>query len=922
MNAIPAIGGDASGRVARLRELGVLEATAPLAALADLVRRAQDVARFPIAWISFLDASRERIHAVRGLILRELAGHDSLAFALPDPSQPLLVEDALRSPWRSHRLVASAPHARFVAVLPLACADGMVVGTLTVIDRKPRALTAAQQTALANLASLAMARLEAMRDGAPQAEHAVAAAEPVPVPASLRPGAAPQSPAPAPRPAAPLPPAVPSSLMVDPHPLAERLEAEKLRRRAAEEELEREKGLLEAVLDSLASAFFLVSSDGAMLRWNASLAAALGYSDAEIARMHPADFVSEHDRASVQAALREVLEEGREIALEAEIVDRAGNVRPYALTGRPITLGAQRYMIGVAGDITLRKRTELQMARAKERLDLALSGSRLALWDWDLRNDKVYFNESWSALLGADPREVTFSGGEVASWNHPDDREKFAAAVGNATKGVSDGFDCEYRVANAEGEWIWIHSRGKVTQRTESGRALRMTGTSNDITHRKRAEERAEWLATRDALTELPNRVLLHDRLEQAVYNAARNQSGFAFMFIDLDRFKTINDSLGHAVGDQLLKAVAARLTACVRANDTVARLGGDEFAVILENLRDDHDEGAQQVAEKTIAAMGSPMIVDGQPLNTSCSIGISLYPADGRDGATLMKNADVAMYYAKEKGRNNYQFFSPGMNARAQERLSVENFLRLALKRGELVMHYQPRMRIEGGELVAVEALIRWQHPRRGLLEPAEFIDVAEDSGLIVPIGEWALEQACTQLAAWQKSVKPGLRMAVNISVGQVRDGERLYAAVERCVARSGIDPKTLELELTESHLMQNIPENAALLNRLGALGVGISIDDFGTGYSSLSYLKQLPVDSIKIDSSFVRDMEEDPNDEAIIQAILAMAHSLGLSVVAEGVETEAQLEALRLLGCDEYQGFRESAALAAADLERRYRR
>jgi diguanylate cyclase (GGDEF)-like protein/PAS domain S-box-containing protein len=579
-------------------------------------------------------------------------------------------------------------------------------------------------------------------------------------------------------------------------------------------------------------------------------------------------------------------------------------------------------MIGVAGDITLRKRTELQMARAKERLDLALSGSRLALWDWDLRNAKVYFNESWAALRGEDPREVTFTGAEVAGWNHPEDRDKFTAAVGNATKGVSEGFDCEYRVANAAGDWIWIHSRGKVTQRDESGRALRMTGTSTDVTHRKRAEERAEWLATRDALTELPNRVLLHDRLEQAVYNAARNQSGFAFMFIDLDRFKTINDSLGHAVGDQLLKAVAARLTACVRANDTVARLGGDEFAVILENLRDDHDEGAQQVAEKTIAAMGSPMIVDGQPLNTSCSIGISLYPADGRDGATLMKNADVAMYYAKEKGRNNYQFFSPGMNARAQERLSVENFLRLALKRGELVMHYQPRMRIEGGALVAVEALIRWQHPRRGLLEPAEFIDVAEDSGLIVPIGEWALGEACAQLAAWQRTVKPDLRMAVNISVGQVRDGDRLYAAVERSIARAGIDPRTLELELTESHLMQNIPENAALLNRLGELGVGISIDDFGTGYSSLSYLKQLPVDSIKIDSSFVRDMEEDPNDEAIIQAILAMAHSLGLSVVAEGVETEAQLEALRALGCDEYQGFRESAALAAAELEKRYRR
>jgi EAL domain-containing protein (putative c-di-GMP-specific phosphodiesterase class I) len=277
-------------------------------------------------------------------------------------------------------------------------------------------------------------------------------------------------------------------------------------------------------------------------------------------------------------------------------------------------------------------------------------------------------------------------------------------------------------------------------------------------------------------------------------------------------------------------------------------------------------------------------------------------------------------MYYAKEKGRNNYQFFSADMNARAQERLSVENYLRLALRRNELALHYQPRMRIADGALVGVEALIRWQHPRRGLLLPGKFIDVAEDSGLIVPIGEWVLQHACEQIRAWQRTVSPKLRLSVNLSVGQVGDGERLYRAVEAAVNASGIDAATLELELTESHLMQNISEKAALLNRLGELGVGLAIDDFGTGYSSLSYLKSLPVDSIKIDSSFVRDIHTDPNDEAIIKAILAMAHSLHLSVVAEGVETAAQFRALKELGCDEYQGFYESAALAPADFEKRY--
>ncbi len=676
------------------------------------------------------------------------------------------------------------------------------------------------------------------------------------------------------------------------------------------------------MLDSLAGAFYLVSPEGAILRWNTALVAAIGYTDAEIGAMHPLDFVSEKDREPVEAAMRAVFEQGREMSIEAEILDREGNVRPYALSGKPLRVGDATFMIGVARDITLRKRTEQQMARAKERLDLALTGSRLALWDWDLRLNRVYFNESWSKIIGAEPRESTFTGDEVMEWNHPDDRAVFAAALGNAAKGVSDDFDCEFRVRNAAGQWIWVHSRGKVTQHDATGRAARMTGTSHNISKRKRAEERAEYLATRDPLTGLPNRVLLHDRLEQAVFNAARHHTGFGFMFIDLDRFKTINDSLGHQVGDELLKRVSARLTACVRATDTVARLGGDEFAVILENLGNDDDEGAQSVAEKMIAAMGAPILIEGQHLSTSCSIGISLYPNDGKDSATLMKNADVAMYYAKERGRNNYQFFSADMNARAQERLSVENYLRLALRRNELVLHYQPRMRMSDGALVGVEALIRWQHPRRGLVGPDKFIGVAEESGLIVPIGEWVLEHACLQLREWQRTVAEGLRLSVNISVGQVADGERLYRAVEAAVAKAGIDPATLELELTESHLMQNIGEKAALLHRLGELGVGLSIDDFGTGYSSLSYLKTLPVDSIKIDSSFVRDIHEDANDEAIIKAILAMAHSLHLSVVAEGVETAAQHRALKELGCDEYQGFHESGALPAADFEAKYRR
>ena len=883
----------------RLRAYDILD-TPPEPAFDELVRRAQDAVHVPVAWLSFFDDEREWIKARAGIAVTELRREESFAFGKLDENTPLVVEDAARSELRSHRLVAGETGLRFLCAMPLATAEGFVLGTLSVMDHSPRHMTAHERRALENLAQLAVARLEARRElgrgassparnGRSDGNHAQERIE---------------------------------HLARDYERLTELLEEEIGLRRVTEEGLRIEKEFSDAVLQSLPGAFYLAGPDGRIIRWNANLSAATGYDDSQIEGMTPLDFSTPKDRVVVETAMRDVLEQGRDVAMEVEVMDKAGNVRPYSFTGRPLRMGGRMYMIGIGRDITMRKRNEQQMARAKERLDLALSSSNLALWDWDLKGNRVYFNESWCSILGEAPRESTYSGEDVLSWNHVEDREVFRAALANAIKGVSEEFDCEYRVPNAAGDWIWIHSRGKVTHRDETKTALRMTGTSTNVTKRKAAEERAEYLATRDALTGLPNRVLLHDRLEQGIVNAARQSSGFAFMFIDLDRFKTINDSLGHQVGDELLKRVAARLTACVRASDTVARLGGDEFAVILENLRDDDAEGSQAVADKMIEVMGAPMLINNQHLNTSCSIGISLYPADGKDSATLMKHADVAMYFAKEKGRNNYQFFSAEMNARAQERLSVENYLRLALRRNELVIHYQPRVRLSDGMTVGVEALIRWQHPRRGLLPPEKFIDVAEDSGLIVPIGEWVVEEACAQIADWQRRLQPGLRLSVNLSVGQVMDGERLYRAVDQAIRKSGIDPATLELELTESILMTNISEKTELLHRLGGLGVGLSIDDFGTGYSSLSYLKSLPVDSIKIDSSFVRDIHADPNDEAIIRAILAMAHSMGLSVVAEGVETEAQLAALRELGCDEYQGFHAAAPLPAAQFEERYRR
>jgi diguanylate cyclase (GGDEF)-like protein len=477
--------------------------------------------------------------------------------------------------------------------------------------------------------------------------------------------------------------------------------------------------------------------------------------------------------------------------------------------------------------------------------------------------------------------------------------------------------DLEHCILTKQGEtrWLLVNSVG---MRDEQGNLIGHRGTGRDITDRKSAEARISYLATRDPLTELPNRVLFNDRLEQGIVAARRTGQSLALMFIDLDRFKNINDSLGHQVGDMLLKEVAARMQGCIRKGDTLSRLGGDEFVVTLEGLQQAED--AIQVASKIIKALARPFEIGGHTLNTSCSIGISIFPDDADDDRALMKNADTAMYHAKEKGRNNYQFFSPEMNVRAVERHNLETALRLALERQEFSLHFQPQVDIRTSKVVGVEALLRWHHPERGLLSPATFIAVAEESGLIEPIGQWVLRSACQRAKAWQDAGYPPLKMAVNISARQLNRPREFARGLSRILSSTGLDPRYLELEMTESLLLQNADENIAVLRKLGQDGVRIAVDDFGTGYSSLAYLRQLPIDTLKIDRSFVRDLESDPEDAAIIHAVVAMAHSLDLLVTAEGVETRAQLEALARIGCDEYQGYLFSRPLPAAELAARF--
>src|ERR1700674_600667 len=438
--------------------------------------------------------------------------------------------------------------------------------------------------------------------------------------------------------------------------------------------------------------------------------------------------------------------------------------------------------------------------------------------------------------------------------------------------------------------------------RAASGEVVNVLTTSLDITDRKQAESHLLYLAHHDTLTDLPNRAFLQDRMRREIVRARRGDRQFALHLIDLDRFKGVNDALGHHVGDRLLKEVARRLIDTVRECDTVARLGGDEFAILQTDLATPED--GIELAQRLIAVLSRPFTLNGQDITTTASIGITVHPNDGDDVDELLRNADLAMYQAKAEGRNAYRLFAADMNTVAREAIVLETDLRHALERQQFVLYYQPQIELKSGRIVGAEALLRWQRPGVGLVKPAEFLPLAEENGLIVPINEWVLREACGRAKSWRDNGLPPMRVAVNLSPVQFRRQDiRQY--VTSVLDQTGLDPAQLELELTESILMQNAEAAAVKLRELQELGVTFAIDDFGTGYSSLAYVKNFPVDRLKIDQCFLRNLLDDPNDAAIVRTIINLGHSLGLKVVAEGVERAAQLEFLRNEGCDEVQGY-----------------
>ncbi len=565
------------------------------------------------------------------------------------------------------------------------------------------------------------------------------------------------------------------------------------------------------------------------------------------------------------------------------------------------------------------------LKQSQRRLSNAQRIGEMGDWEWDLRSGRVVASEQAWAIFGHDASQGVV-GSDIFFGHLPeDDRIALQRACEEAG---ADGeiFAFEHRVVRGDGRTRHVQQQVEVVERGADGRSARLAGAVHDISRRKEAEEQIRRLAYYDPLTGLPNRLAFDEHLNKAIAQADRFGRKLAVMFVDLDNFKRVNDTLGHKAGDELLRTASARLAGSLRAHDSVtrdhhepmhsiARLGGDEFIVLLTDLGDAAD--AASAARRIVATLAEPVTLHGTEVFVGGSIGVAVYPQDGTDIDTLLKNADTAMYWAKEAGRGNFQFYDRAMGAQALDRLMLESSLRRAIERNEFVLHYQPRVDVMSGAVVGAEALIRWQHPDRGLLPPAQFIPLVENAGLEVPVGEWVIKAACRQMAAWRALGLGTIPVAVNLASTHLGDAS-LPRLVARALAEHQIPAGCLEVEVTESILLADSERSAAVAAEISTMGVRLSIDDFGTGYSSLSYLKRLPIHALKIDRSFVRDLVTDPDDEAIVSAIIALGHSLKLKVVAEGVETAAQLAFLRSRHCDEYQGFLTSRPVDAEEFVR----
>ena len=597
----------------------------------------------------------------------------------------------------------------------------------------------------------------------------------------------------------------------------------------------------------------------------------------------------------------------------ADSIDRAFEVGATDFICKPISWGVLghhvRYILRASTAFKKLKESEVALQISEERYALAARGANDGLWDWNIGDGSIYFSERWKALIGYGEDEIHSSANAWFSRVHPDDIKQLRHDISIHLDRATSHFQSEYRMFHKDGTYHWMLTRG-VAVRNENGTIGRMAGSQTDITERRRKEEKLQHDAFHDPLTNLPNRALLMDRLEHTLKLYKRNPAlVFAVLFLDLDRFKVVNDSLGHAIGDQLLIAVSARLMESFRKSDTVAhlgetfaRLGGDEFVVMLEGIQS--SEHAENVATRIQRELDIPFIIEGHEIFITVSIGIALSSVNYERSEEILRDADTALYRAKELGKARYELFNTGMHISALKTMRIEMDMRRAIERQEFCLHYQPIVSLHDGRLQVVEALIRWVHPVHGIVSPLDFIPIAEENGLILPIGEWVIATACKQVKQWQDAGLPSLRVAVNVSARQLRQ-KHFPATVAGLLKESGLESRFLEIEITESMMMENPEEATAVLTQLSALGVRLSFDDFGTGYSSLAYLPRFPIDTIKIDRSFINKINLDSDTLQVVMAIVALCQKMGKNVVAEGIETIDQRRLLEEMRCNHGQGF-----------------
>jgi diguanylate cyclase (GGDEF)-like protein/PAS domain S-box-containing protein len=598
---------------------------------------------------------------------------------------------------------------------------------------------------------------------------------------------------------------------------------------------------------------------------------------------------------------------------EFRVRRKDGLIIDTLLSGDLIELNGDICVVSIMVDITERHKDQQRLRESEQRFFDVIDASGEYVWETDLDGKYTYVSLRSQSVLGVAPGKLL--GHSIFDFICPQERPRLAQLFDQSTNNPDGKATGEFS-HRRNGNDRWQRLSWCVVRSIQDSSVVGYRGVGEDITERRNTSAVIEQLATHDPLTGLPNRRLLQDRLSQGLTAAERDGKPLALLFIDLDSFKLINDSLGHATGDMLLQQVVTRLSGVIRRGDTLARLGGDEFVVLQRGINRAND--ASRVAQKILTLLSSPIEVDGHMLSTSASIGISVFPADAQDSAGLMKCADMAMYAAKDLGRNNFQFYDAEMNARVSEKIEIEHALRMAVFNKELFIEYQPKIDMRTGSLTGVEALIRWQHPTLGMISPARFIPIAEENGLILPIGHWLMEHVLAQYREWLDAGIAPESVAINLSVRQFND--QLVPTLRRLLSKYQVDPKRIELEITESLLIKNVDENLLLLSRISALGIRLAIDDFGTGFSSLSYLRRFHLNTIKIDRSFVKDLLSDRRAAAVFMAVLTLAKSLKITVVAEGVENTDQALALREMGCHQSQGFLYGKPMPASELETRF--